>query len=118
MRDRTRSAPPVSRSDATTLGRALDRATNEVPERTRAAVFLRDNGRCRRCGRRSGLALHHINYRSEGVDHQAHNLVVLCDVCHDWVHADKTARKPLLLAYVWLLYVERRQVYIRQLERA
>lgn len=63
------------------------------------------------------MHLHHINYRSEGVDHQPHNLITLCPHHHNVVHGDKRRWKPILLAVVWQIYVTRRNVTVPQMER-
>jgi 5-methylcytosine-specific restriction endonuclease McrA len=77
-----------------------------VPAATRARVLERDGHRCRFCGTRAGLHLHHIHLRSHGVDHQPHNLITLCSEHHDLVHTDTRRWQPVLLAYVWLAEVE------------
>lgn len=63
------------------------------------------------------LSIHHINYRSEGVDHSPHNLIVLCQRHHDVVHSDKGKWKPVLLALIWMLYVQRRPMTVPLVER-
>jgi 5-methylcytosine-specific restriction endonuclease McrA len=77
------------------------RPTNpDIPAATRAAVLVRDNKRCRYCGTTLQLELHHIHYRSEGVDHSAGNLITLCGLHHDLVHSNKRHWQPLCEAYV------------------
>lgn len=85
------------------------------PEQKRA-VRARDGDMCRRCGTHWDLHVHHVNYRSEGGSNAKHNLITLCEDCHSWAHANKRERKPLLLAYIWLLYVEGKQLTIREVE--
>ena len=52
-------------------------------------VLDRDQWKCRRCGYRQSLHLHHIIFRSEmGVD-ESWNLITLCNTCHDAVHSGK-----------------------------
>lgn len=92
------------------------KARDEVPPSTREAVLLRDSARCRWCGVRT-VHLHHINYRSEGVDHSEHNLITLCPHHHDVVHSDKARFKPLLLAVIWHLYITRWSATVPQVER-
>lgn len=87
-----------------------------VPPATRCRVLERDRC-CRMCGRRKGLDVHHITYRSEGVDHQAHNLIVLCHAHHDLVHSNKRRWQPVLRAYIWLLCVEGRRYFVLDVER-
>lgn len=94
---------------------------DDVPAQVRAAVLLRDRGRCRYCGVQSSH-LHHVAYRSEGGPHVVSNLIVLCSVCHSMVHSSKAYWKPLLLEVlrildegrsVTLAEVERRQARVR-----
>lgn len=77
---------------------------DDPPPKTRAEVTLRDRGKCRYCGAQSTM-LHHINYRSEGVDHSPHNLITLCQEHHELVHSSKKKWKPLLLMVIWYQYV-------------
>ena len=72
----------------------------------------RDGGKCRWCGTTSWVELHHINYRSEGVDHSDHNLITLCKAHHDEAHSDKRRWKPVLLGVMWVQYVEGRTVTV------
>src|ERR1700692_1161919 len=59
------------------------------PEEYRAlcrSVLDRDGWKCRVCGIRETLSVHHIIFRSEmGVD-ESWNLVTLCQMHHDQVH--------------------------------
>lgn len=89
---------------------------DEIPTAVRAEVLSRDSGRCRWCGTRT-VHLHHICYRSEGVDHSPHNLITLCPHHHDVVHADKRRWKPILLALIWIVYVERRHTTVPLVEK-
>lgn len=59
---------------------ALERAV-------RKAVQQRDGKRCRCCGRRDGLHLHHLTFRSQGGKWSTENLVTLCAICHALLHA-------------------------------
>jgi len=52
-------------------------------------VLQRDKWRCRNCGFRSELHVHHIVYRSLGGDDSLENLLVLCARCHDGIHVDE-----------------------------
>lgn len=61
----------------------------------RVAVFERDGGRCRVCGRAVKLStrilpaqahVHHVNYKSAGGTDDMSNLVLLCLPCHDAEH--------------------------------
>lgn len=109
---KTRDSKPKPRKSKT---RGLSSGSNPPPG-VRAEVLLRDKGRCRFCLQPSHIQ-HHIQYRSEGVDHQRHNLIVLCQAHHDLVHSNKRKWQPLLRAYIWLYYVEGQQLTIPTIER-
>lgn len=49
-------------------------------------VLHRDEWRCRSCGSRNNLHVHHIWFRSHGGPDVLWNLVALCSACHDGVH--------------------------------
>jgi hypothetical protein len=53
----------------------------------RAAVSVRDRRRCRCCGRREGLHLHHLVFRSKGGRWSTENIVTLDAICHALIHA-------------------------------
>ena len=52
-------------------------------------VLRRDGWKCRnpRCGFRGNLHVHHIIFRSEMGEDASWNLVTICNVCHDLIHA-------------------------------
>jgi hypothetical protein len=68
-----------------------------IPDKVRSQVLERDHYRCTRCGwdrsrrtpddPRQFLELHHSKPHAEGGKNSADNLVVLCNVCHDDIHA-------------------------------
>lgn len=62
--------------------------------KTRLQAVLRDEC-CRWCSGPIG-EVHHVKYRSHGVDHGLDNLLSLCVECHDRVHADGRFYRPLL----------------------
>lgn len=93
--------------------RSVTRGASGIPVVLRLAVRTRDNNACRYCGRR-GEQVHHINYRSEGGADDETNLILLCHGCHTRVHSSKVAYKPLLLAYIWVRYVEGRCLSITE----
>ncbi len=71
-----------------------------IPTDVQQAVYARDNNTCRLCGGRIGawmrpgsfaLELHHIQHHVAGGRNLADNLLVLCNACHDDVHAGRLA---------------------------
>ncbi len=58
-----------------------------IPAALRRAVLLRDRFRCRCCGRRRYLDVHHIDPSSNGGVHSRENCVTLCSGCHTAAHA-------------------------------
>jgi 5-methylcytosine-specific restriction endonuclease McrA len=91
--------------------------TSSVTDLTRHKVLVRDRHRCRYCGTTNSLHLHHIDYRSQGGSHDEHNLIVLCNTHHDLVHTDKGVWQPILRAYIWLVYVEGRRLFLLDVNR-
>lgn len=104
----------------TTAGRrsrrpAASTPPSDIPADTRAAVLQRDGG-CRFCGTRNGLHLHHINYRSQGVDHSETNLIVLCAKHHDLVHSNKRRWQPVMYAYIADIQEHGRKRYLPEID--
>jgi hypothetical protein len=62
------------------------------PAALRAYRLEMHNEPCERCERRRGEHAHHIRYRSQGGDDRSYNLLWLCAVCHDDIHAGRTSR--------------------------
>ncbi len=61
----------------------------KTPPKLREQIILRDGGRCRSCGSRHGLTVHHIQWRSKGGETRGANGITLCNGrCHSLVHAD------------------------------
>ncbi len=67
-----------------------------IPDPVRRAVLRRDQYQCRKCGwthrlwNRSDprhLELHHIEEHAKGGANAEENLITLCTVCHDDIHA-------------------------------
>ena len=52
-------------------------------------VLGRDGWKCRHCGLRQMLHVHHVQYRSEMGPDESWNLLTLCSYCHEEVHAYK-----------------------------
>ncbi|MCH6552339.1 MAG: AAA family ATPase, partial [Planctomycetes bacterium] len=59
----------------------------KTPDTLRRKVLRRDRHRCRCCGSRSNLTVHHKKWRRYGGRTVAKNLVTLCEHCHSLVHA-------------------------------
>jgi len=62
-----------------------------TPSWLRALVVARDGGRCRCCGSRRGLMVHHIRHRADGGPTVAWNLILVCTLCryrHNRHYAD------------------------------
>ncbi len=57
-------------------------ASRRVPDSMRAAVLVRDGGRCRRCRRAINLEMDHIVPVSKGGRTEESNLQVLCRRCN------------------------------------
>lgn len=88
-----------------------------VSTEVREAVLKRDKNRCRFCGTKNGLHVHHVFYRSQGGEHVEHNLITVCYRHHDLIHSDKKRFQPLCLGVLWLSIVEARHMTIPRLER-
>lgn len=93
------------------------RAHPELTPNFLRSIRKRDGNVCRWCGKTSALQVHHIDYRSERGSDEAHNLITLCQMHHEMAHGNKRLFKPLLKAYIWLLYVEGRRATIPQIGR-
>jgi len=52
----------------------------------RGYVLSRDGNKCRKCGGKSGLQVHHIVPRSQKINHHVDNLITLCVYCHSKEH--------------------------------
>lgn len=71
----------------------------QIPDDVRVTVLERDGFACRQCGwtreqlreedPRKFLELHHLEHHKEGGANTADNLVTLCNVHHDQVHAGR-----------------------------
>jgi len=48
-------------------------------------ILARDGFKCRRCGSREHLTIHHIVPRKRGGKTEPRNLITLCKKCHDYV---------------------------------
>jgi len=54
-------------------------------------VLKRDGWCCQRCGCRTNLQVHHLQWRSQMGEDQAQNLITLCVSCHATMHAHRIA---------------------------
>ena len=74
----------------------------------REEVFARDGFRCRYCGGKKNLVVHHVIYRSEIKNRQwqeeISNKISLCnEPCHlTIIHGNKKKYQPLCLKIIWL----------------
>ena len=79
---------PLARPKPMVVVRRERRAALAVVMRTvRAAVWRRDQRRCRACAARTRLQLHHVQFRSHGGPWTTTNCMLLCRECHQDVHA-------------------------------
>lgn len=77
--------------------------STDVPKKTREEVYVRDGFRCRWCGQTNTIIdIHHIVYRSSGVDHSPGNLICLCRRHHNLVHTNKRLYQPVLVELMQL----------------
>lgn len=83
-----------------------------LPGTCRDRVKRRD-GLCRWCGTTEDLNIHHVFYRSEGGADTPRNLITLCATCHAQAHTNKKKYQPVLLLWLWLFYVQEREVNVQ-----
>lgn len=69
-----------------------------IPKEVQEEVYARDKNTCRSCGWNREkwtredprfLELHHIDHHADRGSNETKNLLVLCNVCHDKVHANR-----------------------------
>ena len=53
-----------------------------IPAHTRKLVFIRDKGRCVKCGSKKNLEIHHIIPHAKGGSSRLENLQLLCQRCN------------------------------------
>lgn len=54
----------------------------------RSLALIRDKRKCKRCGARRLLHVHHISYKHLGKEHlYMKDLITLCKKCHDKEHS-------------------------------
>ena len=71
--------------------RTRSKAKLKLWQDVRKAVMLRDGRRCRVCGSRDQVEVHHIRFRSTGGPHSTANCAVLCQSDHYAVHSYRLA---------------------------
>ncbi len=62
-------------------------------------ILERDNHKCRFCGTKYNLEVHHITPRSLGGTNHEYNLITLCNGCHSFLHLNpfgKVGRTKLI----------------------
>ena len=87
-RDRKRTDASSSHQNGKVRTKRRPPPTLTIPKATRDFVWARDRGRCRVPGCRAtrNIAAHHIDFRSQGGDHDPANIVLLCDGHHKLLH--------------------------------
>lgn len=88
-----------------------------LPGTCRDRVKRRDDGKCRWCGTDSNVQIHHVRYRSEGGPDTPKNLISVCAECHAMAHTNKKKYQPILLTWLWLFYVQEREVTVQSVFR-
>lgn len=83
----------------------------------RDKVRRRDGNVCRYCGGTNRLQIHHIEYRSQGGEDVAHNLITLCSEHHALMHTSKLKWQPILRGVMWAHYVWKVYYTIPEVER-
>jgi 5-methylcytosine-specific restriction endonuclease McrA len=75
-----------------TTQRSRKRAADREYKKNAEQRFIRARGICERCGREPATQTHHVQRRSNLVNHDVENLRALCGGpgggCHDWIHAN------------------------------
>jgi len=68
--------------------------SNRLDENLRLACLMRDNFACQKCGKKeTTLEVHHIVWTSKGGLDSIHNLITLCEYCHDKLHSSGESGK-------------------------
>lgn len=66
---------------------------NKQYKENRKIVLILDNYKCRECGSRENLHVHHIKERCKGGTNDINNLVTLCGGCHKEKHNGENVYK-------------------------
>jgi len=65
------------------------------PEALRRFRLERMGEPCELCEQRPGTDVHHRVFRSQGGNDEESNLILLCRICHDGIHAGRIDRHNL-----------------------
>ena len=69
----------------------------QIPDAVRRAVLRRDDYKCVECGWTRALwnpddprhlEAHHLEHHADGGENVEDNLITVCNICHDVIHAD------------------------------
>ena len=86
------------------LDRVAQAHDRHISDEVQRKVYARDANTCRNCGWNRikwsredprYLELHHVEYHRHGGENEEDNLTVLCNRCHDDVHAGRVSVEPL-----------------------
>jgi hypothetical protein len=114
----SKSPKPKTSVEGSVASEGNKRIRHNAPLHARTAVKKRDGGRCVWCGYADvPLQVHHINYRSEGLDNSYHNLITLCAKHHNAVHSNKRKYQPILRGIIWKFYVDKVKISVPEFER-
>jgi len=69
------------------------------------SILRRDGYKCRSCGSRSALHVHHIQFRSQQGPDASWNLITLCSACHSGVHEYKLSIGSLANADLFVKFI-------------
>jgi len=72
-----------------------------IPQQVKIRVAVRDQGKCRNCGKKNNLEYHHVIPWHVSKSHALGNIILLCSRCHRIVHG---YRKAALL-FLFLLFL-------------
>ena len=70
---------------------------SEEWKRVCSLVYARDNAKCVMCGNTKDLHVHHIvSFSNKELRGEIDNLVLLCVICHRFVHSNKNTEKKYI----------------------
>lgn len=87
-----------TREEAEELDAHIENLHGGLPPSIALGIFRRDEFRCKRCGGREHLGLHHkggiqtSKHAYRGKDNSNANLVVICKGCHNAVHEEDRSK--------------------------